>query len=88
MPRTSVKGQVLADLVAEFAETPLEEKVEKQNMDEKSVGAISLQEPLSWKVYVDGVANHRGSRVALILISSERIIIEKSLRLGFLATNN
>ena len=29
MPRTSVKGQVLADLVAEFIETPFEEKVEK-----------------------------------------------------------
>ena len=36
MPRTSIKGQVLTDLVAEFAETPLEEKVEEQNMDEKS----------------------------------------------------
>ena len=24
MPRTSIKGQVLADLVAEFAESPLE----------------------------------------------------------------
>ena len=45
MPRTSVKGQVLADLVAEFAETPLEDKLEEQNMDEKSVGIISLQEP-------------------------------------------
>jgi len=47
MPRTSIKGQVLTDLVAEFAKTPLEKKMEKQNMDEKSVGAISLQEPLS-----------------------------------------
>ena len=47
MSRTSVKGQVLADLVVEFAETPLEERVRKQNMDVKSVGAISLQEPLS-----------------------------------------
>ena len=47
MPRTSVKGQVLTDLVAEFARTPLEERADKQNMDEKSVGAISLQEPLS-----------------------------------------
>ena len=47
MSRTFVKGQVLANLVAEFAKTPLEEKVEKQNMDEKSVGAISLQETLS-----------------------------------------
>ena len=88
MPRTSVKGQVLVDLVAEFAETPLEERVEKQNMDEKSIGAISLQESLSWKVYVDGVVNHRGFGIGLILISPERITIEKSLRLGFLATNN
>ena len=63
MPRTSIKGQVVADLVVEFAETPLEERMEKRNMDEKSVSAIFLQEPLSWKVYVDGVANHRGSGV-------------------------
>ena len=33
MPRTSVKGQVLVDLLAEFTETPLEERVKKQNMD-------------------------------------------------------
>ena len=57
MTRTSIKGQILADSVAEFAETLLEERVEKQNMDEQSIGAISLQEPLSWKVYVDGAAN-------------------------------
>ena len=47
MPHTSIKGQVLTNLVAEFSETLLEERVEKQNMDGKSVGAISLQEPLS-----------------------------------------
>ena len=29
MPRISVKGQVLVDLVVEFAETLFEEKVEK-----------------------------------------------------------
>ena len=88
MPRTSVKGQVIADLMAEFAKTPLKERIEKQNMDEKSVGAISLEESLSWKVYVDGVANHRGSGVGLVLISPKRITIEKSLRLTFSATNN
>ena len=88
MPRTSVKGQVLADLVAEFAETPSEDKLEEQNMDEKLVGIVSLQEPLSWKVYVDGAANYRGSGVGLVLVSPERITIEKSLRLGFLAINN
>ena len=88
MPHTFIKGQVLTDLVAEFARTPIEEKVEKQNMDGKIVGAISLQEPLSWKVYIDGAANQRGSRVGLVLISLEKITIEKSLRLGFSTTNN
>ena len=43
MPRTSIKGQVLADLVAEFAECPEEMNVEKHGMDEKSVGVISVQ---------------------------------------------
>ena len=57
MSRTSVKGQVLADLVVEFDETPFEEKVERQNMEGKSVGMVSLQDRLSWRAYVDGAAN-------------------------------
>ena len=88
MPYTSIKGQVLADLVAEFVEYPLEEEVEKQNMDGKSVGMISLQEPLSWRVNVNGTTNQRGSGMGLVVIYSNKIIIEKSLRLGFSATNN
>ena len=43
MPGISVKGQVLADLVAEFAKPSLEEEAGVQGMGEKSVGAISLQ---------------------------------------------
>ena len=57
MLRTFVNGQVLADLVVDFIESSLKEKVEKQNMYEKSVGMVSLQKPLSWKVYVNGAAN-------------------------------
>ena len=76
MPRTLVKGQVLADLVAEFTEIPIEERVEEQTMDGKLVGVISVQEPLSWKVYVDGVVNHRGFGVGLVLISLKGITIE------------
>ena len=37
---------------------------------------------------MDGVANQRGSGVGLVLISPEKITIEKSLKLGFSATNN
>ena len=88
MPHTSVKGQVLADLVAEFAELPEEAEMKQYDMDEKSVGLISTQDVSSWKVYVDGAANQRGAGVRLMLVSPEKIIIEKSLRLGFSATNN
>ena len=88
MPRTSVMGQVLANLVAKFAETPLEKVVETQGMDGKSFGTIFLQEPLFWKVYVNGVANQKGFEVELVLVSPKQITIEKSLRLDFSATNN
>ena len=88
IPRTSVKGQVLVDLVAEFAKPSLEEEVWAQSIDEKSIGAISLQRPTCWKVYVNGAANQKGFGVGLVLVSPERIIIEKSLRLGFSGTNN
>ena len=59
MPRTSIKGQVLADLVAEFAECPKEMDVENRNMGEKSVGVVSVQCPMPWELYVDGAANQR-----------------------------
>ena len=77
MPRSSVKGQVLADLVAKFAEPSVETITEKEDMDGKSVGTISAQEISRWEVYVDGVANQRGSGIGLVLISPEGIPIEK-----------
>ena len=45
MPRTSVKGQVLVDLVAEFTEPPVEELKLAENMDGKSVGMVSQRGP-------------------------------------------
>ena len=57
-------------------------------MDEKSVGIVSVQCSTSWEVYVDGAANQRGSGVGLVLVSLEKFTLEKSLRLGFSATNN
>ena len=88
MPRTSIKGQVLVDLVAEFIETPLEELKPAENMDGKLIGMISQQGPSPWEVYVDGASNQKSSKVGPVLISPEKIVIEKSLRLDFLSTNN
>ena len=88
MPRTAVKGQVLVDLVVEFAEPSPEEGGGVPSADEKLVGTVSQQGPTCWKAYVDGAANQRGSGVGLVLISPKGITIEKSLRLGFSTTNN
>ena len=83
-----MKSQILTDLVVKFAELPEEIEVRQRGLYEKLVGLVSMQVPSSWRVYVDGVANQQGSRVGLILVSPKRITIEKSLKLGFSATNN
>ena len=88
MPHTSIKGQVLADLVAEFTEPQIEELPLVGNMDEKLVGMISQYRLSTWEVYVDGASNQKGSGIGLVLMSPEKVIIEKSLRLDFSATNN
>ena len=88
MPRTSIKGQVLVDLVVEFTEPQIEELPSVENIDEKLVGTISQYRPPTWEVYVDGASNQKGSGIGLVLISPENVIIEKSLRLDFSTTNN
>ena len=79
MSHTSIKGQVLTYLVAEFIESSMEEDWEEQCMDKKLVGVVSLQGPLSWRVCINGATNQRGSGVGLVVVSPEGIIIEKSL---------
>ena len=88
MPRTSIKGQLLTNLVAEFAECPKEVEMGSEALVERLVGVASIQGLPPWELYVDGVANQRGSGVGLVLMSPEKITIEKSLRLNFSAMNN
>ena len=57
MSRTSIKGQVLAYLVAEFTESLIEELESAENMDEKLVGTISQYFLPAWEVYVDRASN-------------------------------
>ena len=83
MPRTTIKGQVLVDLVTEFTEPEIEELPPVGNMDEKLVGTISQYGLLTLEVYVDEASNQKGSRVGLVLMSPKKVVIEKSLRLNF-----
>ena len=46
IPHTAVRGQVLADLVVEIAESPTNEMTEAQHMNEKSVGTVLLYRTL------------------------------------------
>ena len=75
-------------MVAEFAEGPVENESNEHRMGEKSVGLVTTQEPLQWKVYMDWAANQKGSGMGLVLISPKKLIVKKSLRLGFSVTNN
>ena len=77
MPRTSVKGQVLANLVAEFAEGPAKNESNEHRMDEKSVGLITVQELVQWKVYVDRATNQKRFGMGLVLISPEKTRLGK-----------
>ena len=88
MPRTSIKGQVFADLVAKFIEPSIKELESAESMDEKLVDTISQYGLSAWEVYVDGALNKKGSGIGLVLISPEKISVKKSLRLDFSAINN
>ena len=74
--------------MAEFIEPEIEEILSGGNMDEKLVGTISQYCLPTWEVYVNGASNQKGSGVGLVLVSLEKVVIEKSLKLDFSATNN
>ena len=73
MPRTSIKGQVLTDLVAKFTKPPVEELKAIENMDKRLVGTISKHGFSLWEVYVDGASNQKGSGIGLVLISPKKV---------------
>ena len=75
-PKTTIKGQILADFVMEFTSVELAEATQ-----------TTPDLPI-WRLSVDGASNAQGSGVGLILTSSEGIDIEYVLRFGFRASNN
>ena len=75
-------------MVAEFTEPEADELLMQRDKDEKSVSTISQYYPPTWEVHVDRASNQKGVGIGLVLTSSEMVIVEKSLRLDFPATNN
>ncbi|GJW38899.1 reverse transcriptase domain-containing protein [Tanacetum coccineum] len=77
-PRTSVKGQILADFIVE--------RPEEDSPDTPMEGDEEL--PDTWTLFTDGSSCVDGSEAGLILTSPERTEITYALRFRFDATNN
>ncbi|XP_075636794.1 uncharacterized protein LOC142609038 [Castanea sativa] len=73
-PRNSVKGQVLADFIAEFSP--------------RGTDITCVVEVKPWKVFVDGASNAAGAGAGIVVITLEDLKLEHSFRLGFKASNN
>ncbi|KAK0587832.1 hypothetical protein LWI29_029584 [Acer saccharum] len=73
-PRTSVKGQAVADFIAEHS-----------NPD---VFSLSTERVCRWEMFVDGSSNRHGSGAEIIIITPDGILTQTALRFDFRATNN
>ena len=79
-PRVSVKGQVLADFIAEF--TPAE-------MGPMIANHVSSVRQLDgWKLYIDRASKSRGLGLGIVLSTPRGQMMELAIRLGFPASNN
>ncbi|GLT99508.1 hypothetical protein SLE2022_169450 [Rubroshorea leprosula] len=72
-PRTTIKGQAVADFLVECAPAAVKEK--------------APEHPL-WVLYVDGATNVEGSGAGAVLLSPDGFKSEHALRFKFQTTNN
>ncbi|GJR46636.1 reverse transcriptase domain-containing protein [Tanacetum coccineum] len=94
VPRVIVKGQVIAEFLADtsmeinaapvIASTPRVKDIpESSNARENLTPG-----PRAWRLYTDGASNNRGSRAGLILIAPDDVEYSYALRLNFSNSNN
>uniref|UniRef100_A0A2N9HX21 Uncharacterized protein n=1 Tax=Fagus sylvatica TaxID=28930 RepID=A0A2N9HX21_FAGSY len=83
LPRTAIKGQILADFVAEFTPT-----AEQKDLNETTFQENTPEDSGWWKIYVDGASNAKGSGTGVVIITPDETIIEQSIRLDFKTSNN
>ena len=74
-PRSSVKGQVLVNFIAEFS-------------PRKEMEMVCHVKVHPWKVFVDGASRAMGAGAGIVIINPKGIRLGHSFRLGFRASNN
>ncbi|GJY36207.1 reverse transcriptase domain-containing protein [Tanacetum coccineum] len=77
-PRTSIKGQILADFIVE--------RPNEESSDEPMAEPEEL--PETWTLFIDGSSCIDGSRAGLILTNPEGVEFTYAMRFRFEATNN
>ncbi|GKA80090.1 reverse transcriptase domain-containing protein, partial [Tanacetum coccineum] len=94
VPRVAIKGQVLADFLAdtpteinatpEVANNPRMEDVPESSNAREDLTPGSR----AWRLYTDEASNNKGSRAGLILIALDDVEYSYALRLNFSSSNN
>ncbi|PKI41723.1 hypothetical protein CRG98_037879, partial [Punica granatum] len=87
VPRTSVKGQAIADHLAEF---PIEDDT-PINSDFPNEGILQVdseENKFAWKMYFDGAVNSTGSSIGAVLISPDGRYYPIAAKVDFSCTNN
>ncbi|GJY07987.1 reverse transcriptase domain-containing protein [Tanacetum coccineum] len=94
VPRVAIKGQVLADFLADTsteisatAEVPNNPRVEDIPEPSNARGDLTPG-PKAWRLYTDGASNNEGSGAGLILIAPDDVEYSYALRLNFSNSNN
>ncbi|XP_021971367.1 uncharacterized protein LOC110866529 [Helianthus annuus] len=84
-PRTAIKGQILADFLAEVPEDE-EKKLQKWEALERK--EKEEEDKAVWKIFIDGASSEEGSGAGITLISPEGVELTYAIRLDFENTNN
>ncbi|GJR50210.1 reverse transcriptase domain-containing protein [Tanacetum coccineum] len=94
VPRVAIKGQVLADFLADTpteisdtAEVPNNPRVEDIPEPSNARGDLTPG-PKAWRLYTDGASNNEGSGAGLILIALDDVEYSYALCLNFSNSNN
>ena len=77
-PRTTIKGQILAEFQYDPSNPSLLMPAETQ------LGLITGR----WELFVDGALNSKGSGAGIVLVSPKGLVLEQAVRLKFSASNN
>nr|XP_017245025.1 PREDICTED: uncharacterized protein LOC108216700 [Daucus carota subsp. sativus] len=87
-PRSSIKGQALADFILEFPNDPvLVEEIPNTEAEVKTGEEEEASYPW-WVMNVDGAVNQDGAGAGILLTSPEGRKFKSAIHLGFPATNN